>query len=85
MFPKVDESPMELKYLRGGMIVFDAVYNPETTYLLRMAREKGCKAVSGIEMFVGQACLQFRLFTGKKASPSFMRGIVRQALSAVRD
>jgi 3-dehydroquinate dehydratase/shikimate dehydrogenase len=85
MFPNVDESPMELQHLRGGMTVFDAVYNPETTYLLRMARNKGCKIVSGVEMFVGQACLQFKLYTGKRASASYMRSIVREALGAVRD
>lgn len=84
MFPNVDESPMELQYLRGGMTVFDCVYNPETTYLLRMARDKGCRVVSGIEMFVGQACLQFKLFTGQKASASFMRKVVRESLSSVR-
>jgi len=84
MFPNVDESPMELQHLRGGMLVFDAVYNPETTYLLRMAREKGCKIVSGVEMFVGQACLQFKLFTGHKASASYMRNIVRNALGYAR-
>ncbi len=84
MFPNVDESPMELQHLRGGMLVFDAVYNPETTYLLRMAREKGCKIVSGVEMFVGQACLQFKLFTGHKASASFMRRVVRDALGYSR-
>lgn len=83
MFPNVDESPMDLPYLRGGMLVFDCVYNPETTYLLRMAREKGCKVVSGVEMFVGQACLQFKLFTGHKISASFVRRTVREALSAV--
>ncbi len=85
MFPNVDDTPMDLQYLRSGMTVFDCVYNPETTYLLRMARDKGCKVVSGIEMFVGQACLQFKLFTGQKASASFMRKVVRDALSATRD
>ncbi len=85
MFPNVDNAPMDLKSLRGGMVVFDAVYNPETTYLLRMAKEKGCKVVSGVEMFVGQACLQFKLFTGKRASASFMRRVIRDAMSAVRD
>lgn len=84
MFPNVDESPMEQQMLRSGTVVFDAVYNPETTYLLRMARQRGCKTVSGVEMFVGQACLQYKLFTGQKASGSFMRSVVREALSAVR-
>ncbi|MDO5308541.1 MAG: shikimate dehydrogenase [Planctomycetia bacterium] len=84
MFPNVDESPMELKYLRGGMYVFDAVYNPETTYLLRMARDKGAKTISGVQMFVGQACLQYKLFTGHKASVTFMRKVTRDALAVTR-
>ena len=84
MFPNVDESPMEQQMLRAGTVVFDAVYNPETTYLLRMARQRGCKTVSGVEMFVGQACLQYKLFTGEKASGSFMRSVVRGAMSAAR-
>ncbi|MGI6401422.1 MAG: shikimate dehydrogenase [Thermoguttaceae bacterium] len=85
MFPNVDEAPMDRKSLRGGMVVFDAIYNPETTYLLRMAREKGCRIVSGVEMFVGQACLQFKLYTGKRASAPFMRRVLRNALSPVRE
>lgn len=85
MFPNIDESPMEKSMLRGGTVVFDAVYNPETTYLLRMAREKGCATVSGVEMFVGQACLQFKLFTGAKASASYMRKLVRDTLGAVKE
>ena len=85
MFPNVDEAPMDRKSFRGGMVVFDAIYNPETTYLLRMAREKGCRIVSGVEMFVGQACLQFKLYTGKRASAPFMRRVLRNALSPVRE
>ncbi|MDO4587846.1 MAG: shikimate dehydrogenase [Planctomycetia bacterium] len=85
MFPNVNETPMERSALRGGMFVFDAVYNPENTLLLKQARDKGCTTISGIEMFVGQACLQFKLFTGRKASASFMRGLVKKTLSPVHD
>ncbi|MDR0611758.1 MAG: shikimate dehydrogenase, partial [Planctomycetaceae bacterium] len=82
MHPNVDESPFEKAALRPRMIVFDAVYNPENTLLLKSAKERGCIVVSGVEMFVGQACLQFKLFTGQKASASLMRNLVRDALSA---
>ncbi|MDR0704044.1 MAG: shikimate dehydrogenase [Planctomycetaceae bacterium] len=82
MHPNVDESPFEKSALHSRMIVFDVVYNPENTLLLKLAKEKGCVAVSGVEMFVGQACLQFKLFTGQKASASLMRNLVRNALSA---
>jgi 3-dehydroquinate dehydratase/shikimate dehydrogenase len=81
MHPNVDESPFEKSALRPRTIVFDAVYNPEHTLLLKSAKEKGCVVVSGVEMFVGQACLQFKLFTGQKASAALMRNLVRNTLS----
>lgn len=85
MHPKVDESPYDRANLNPHMVVFDAVYNPENTLLIKTAREKGCTVVPGIEMFVGQACLQFRLFTGQKASASFIRRQLKSAISAVND
>ncbi|MDR0869247.1 MAG: shikimate dehydrogenase [Planctomycetaceae bacterium] len=84
MFPKVDETPLDKAALHPGMVVFDAVYNPENTLLIKNARSKGCYAVSGVEMFVGQACLQYKLFTGQKASATFMRQLVKDAISAAR-
>ena len=67
MHPNVDESPIAKSHLKPTMIVFDTVYNPESTLLLKEAREKGCKIVTGVEMFIRQAALQFLLFTGQEA------------------
>ena len=64
MHPNVDDSPYDKHYLRPSMIVFDAVYNPENTLLIKEARNRNCTVVTGVEMFVRQACLQFQLFTG---------------------
>ncbi|MDR1960548.1 MAG: type I 3-dehydroquinate dehydratase [Planctomycetaceae bacterium] len=83
MHPKVDETPFDRNGLHEGMVVFDAIYNPENTLLIKNAKFKGCIPVTGIEMFVGQACLQFRHFTGKPASASLMRKLLRNAISAV--
>ncbi len=85
MYPNVDKAPISKTALHAGMIVFDAVYNPEYTWLIRMAKEQGCIVVPGMEMFVGQAILQFKYFTNEKASFSFMRDIVKNALSASKD
>jgi len=85
MHPNVNFTPFEKSDLREGTIVFDAVYNPERTLLLKSAAEKGCITVSGVEMFVGQACLQFKLFTGQKPNASFMRQLVKNAISAAKD
>ena len=80
MYPNINDTPYSKKSLRSSMLVFDAVYNPEHTLLIRSAQEKGCKVVTGIEMFVGQACYQFKLFTGYKASASKIRTLLKEAI-----
>ncbi|MCX6799312.1 MAG: shikimate dehydrogenase, partial [Candidatus Diapherotrites archaeon] len=81
MFPKVRESPVPKELLRGGLVVFDAVYNPIETQLLRQAKEAGCVTVSGVEMFVEQGAQQFELWTGEKAPREIMKQVVLEALS----
>lgn len=83
MHPNVDESPIHASYLHQGLIVFDSVYNPESTLLIKEARARGCSVLTGVDMFVRQAALQFELFTGKKPPLDLMRNVVRQALSPV--
>ena len=80
MYPNVDETPYPKSAVREHMLVFDAVYNPENTVLIRTARDRGCKVVSGVEMFVGQACYQFKLFTDQHASASKMRLRLKEAI-----
>jgi 3-dehydroquinate dehydratase/shikimate dehydrogenase len=65
------------------MLVFDTVYNPETTLLIKQARQRDCKTVTGIEMFVRQAARQFELFTGRTAPLEVMREAIRREISAV--
>lgn len=85
MFPKMNETPFEKSSLHQSMIVFDAVYNPENTLLIKNAKAKGCVTVSGMEMFIGQACMQFKLFTGAKGPAGLMRKLLRRAISAVQE
>ena len=84
MHPNVDETPFEKHRLRPSMLVFDAVYNPENTLLVKDARHRNCTVVTGIEMFVRQACLQFKLFTGQEGPGELMRETVRRAIGAVK-
>ena len=84
MHPNVDESPREKGYLRPEMVVFDTVYNPEQTLLIKHAREANCRLITGVEMFVGQAARQFKLFTGQDAPSELMFGVVRRAISAIK-
>jgi len=81
MHPKVDQSPLDETSLGAGAVVFDAVYNPEETMLLRAARRRGCKVVSGVDMFVRQACLQFQLFTGQEGPADLMRDVIQRSLN----
>ena len=64
----------------NARLVFDLVYNPVDTPLIRMAREKGIHVVTGIEMFVQQGARQFEIWTGKPAPEDEMLRVVVHAL-----
>ena len=80
MMPDVDASPVPADRLRSGLVVFDAVYNPARTRLLREAEECGCRIISGVEMFVGQAAEQFALWHGRAAALETLREALRGVL-----
>ena len=84
MHPDVDASPYDEKRLRPEMVVFDAVYNPENTLLIKEARTIGCKVITGVDMFVRQACQQFKLFTGEEGPADLMRDVIKRATAAVK-
>lgn len=83
MHPNLDESPAHFSFFHPNLIVFDTVYNPETTLLIKEARERHCKVLTGVDMFIRQAALQFELFSGKKPPLELMGSAMRQALSPV--
>lgn len=64
----------------NARLVFDMVYNPMETPLLRMAREKGLPVITGVEMFVQQGARQFEIWTGKPAPEDEMLRAVVHAL-----
>ncbi|KVH92227.1 Aldolase-type TIM barrel [Cynara cardunculus var. scolymus] len=76
MHPSKDRIPVAEETLRDYSVVFDAVYTPRKTTLLKDAESAGSIIVSGVEMFLRQAVGQFNLFTGGKAPEEFMREIV---------
>ncbi|MBC7927576.1 MAG: shikimate dehydrogenase [Bryobacteraceae bacterium] len=65
-------------------LVFDMVYNPLETELIRRAREQGLETIAGIEMFVEQAAHQFELWTGESAPKSLMEKTVSEALGGAQ-
>lgn len=66
MYPKADDTPVPDALLRKGQTVFDLVYNPMDTKLLKQAKKKGATTISGLDMFVVQGLRQIELWTGKK-------------------
>ncbi|GLU08316.1 hypothetical protein SLE2022_252340 [Rubroshorea leprosula] len=76
MQPKIDETPITKHVLKYYSLVFDAVYTPKITRLLREAQESGAITVSGLEMFIGQAYEQYERFTGLPAPKELFREIM---------
>jgi 3-dehydroquinate dehydratase / shikimate dehydrogenase len=81
MHPGTDETPLPMELLKPGMVVFDNVYNPIQTRLLRESAAMGCLTVSGVDMFVNQATAQFEAWTGQPAPRNLMRDVVVQHLT----
>ena len=84
MHPNVDDTPMPPAGFRPGMVVMDTVYHPENTMLLKLARERGCTTINGVDMFIRQASGQFHLYTGKDAPRETMTEVVRRKLGPIR-
>ncbi len=72
MYPKNNETPLDASLLTGRH-VYDLVYNPTVTRLMREAANAGCQAIGGLEMLVAQAQEQFDWWTGIKPTSGVMR------------
>jgi 3-dehydroquinate dehydratase / shikimate dehydrogenase len=73
------ESPLTADEIKAKY-VFDMVYDPAETLLLKLAKERGAEVIPGSEMFVHQAARQFEIWTGKPAPRDEMLKIVTLAL-----
>ncbi len=79
MWPQARESPLRAAEI-NARVVFDLVYNPLETQLLRLARRRGAIAVPGWQMLVEQGAAQFEIWTGLRAPVAVMRRAVLKAL-----
>ncbi len=85
MHPNVDDTPLPpAAFSRPGMVVFDTIYHPENTMMVKLARERGCQAVTGVDMFLRQAAIQFKLYTGQDAPIDVMVVALKQKLTPLR-
>ena len=75
MYPKVKSMPVPKSFIKKGIVIFDVIYNPLQTQLIKEGKKKGCKCMNGVIMFVEQAAKQFELLTGKKAPVKVMEKV----------
>ncbi|KAG6750570.1 hypothetical protein POTOM_045068 [Populus tomentosa] len=76
MKPRIEETPLAKEALKHYALVFDAIYTPKLTTLLREAQEAGSTIVYGTEMLINQAFVQFERFTGLPAPKQLIRDVL---------
>lgn len=81
MHPKENESPVEgSSELKAQSSVFDLIYNPPETKLMKIAEKQGVKAFNGLGMLVRQGALAFTIWTGHSAPIEVMWKAAKEAL-----
>ena len=76
----IDEAPLPARLLKPGLVVFDIVYNPIKTRLLREAETAGAQTINGVDMLAWQGALAFEKWTGQKAPVELM---IKEAIKAL--
>lgn len=82
MHPAIDQTPVPREQLQPPGTVFDTVYRPLETRLLREARESGCHTQDGLDMLVHQAAEQIRLWSGRTPDARRLRAAALDALGS---
>lgn len=78
MYPNVDEIPVNSSALKNIKAVFDCIYNPKKTLLLREAEKFGCKTCGGMAMLVWQAAAAQEIWFEKKFSNDDVEKVFRE-------
>lgn len=80
MHPKIDKTLVRANMMRRGLVVYDIVYKPLRTKLLREARRAGGKTIDGLGMLVHQGALAFEIWTGKRTPIKIMKAAAKREL-----
>ena len=78
--PEEGQSPLASSLIPKDALVYDLVYNPSETPLLRIAKEAGANTIGGLAMLIYQGAASFKLWTGREAPLDIMFEAARQAL-----
>ena len=82
MYPRTDVTLVNAEMMHSELVVFDIVYNPAETKLLREAKKVGVQTIiEGVKMLVYQGAASFRIWTGMEPPVEIMESAVRKALS----
>jgi len=81
MSPDRNDTPIPADLLKSSLVVFDVVYNPLKTKLLREAERTGAQTISGLDMLVWQGALSFELWTGVRPPIELMKQVATRLLS----
>ncbi len=82
MYPRADATLVNAGMMHSRLVVFDIVYNPAETKLLREAKKAGVQTIiEGVKMLVYQGAASFRIWTGMEPPVEVMESAVRKALS----
>jgi len=79
--PQEGKSPLSLGVIPGNVLVYDVVYNPVLTPLLKLAKKAGANVLGGLPMLVYQGAASFKLWTGKEAPLDIMFDRAREILA----
>lgn len=82
--PQEAQSPLPARLIPSAALVYDLVYRPVETPLLRAARQAGARTLGGLPMLIYQGAAAFTLWTGRDAPVQVMFSAARKALKAVR-
>ncbi|TFF92286.1 MAG: shikimate dehydrogenase [Promethearchaeota archaeon] len=82
MYPNTNKIPLPEHLLIKNLFVFDVIYNPLKTKLLKVAEKKGCNILGGLDMLVNQGALAFEWWTGKEADKNLMKTKITKYLEA---
>lgn len=80
MSPKISETLVTSDMIHSNLVVFDIVYNPVNTMLLKEAKKAGAKTIDGVMMLVYQGAEAFKIWTGKTPPLEVMEKAVRERL-----
>jgi shikimate dehydrogenase len=79
--PQEGQSPLSLEVIPKGVLVYDVVYNPWLTPLLKLAQKAGANILGGLPMLVYQGAASFKLWTGKEAPVDIMLNKAKEILT----